>query len=207
MRTKAGDRVEVVNGQGILATAQVEQIDKKLAQLHIDGISSEPKDPFEIILAQAIPRINRLDTILEKGTELGMTQIWLFPGDCSERKELNENQLKRAKGILIAAMKQCGRLWVPQILEKPSLKKWDELGYPAYFGDVKPSAKPFAAVLKESRPKDGVIFFTGPESGFSEGEEKILEKLGAMGVKLHSNILRTDTASLVALTLLSQGKL
>ena len=71
MRTHIGDFVEVINGEGSLAQAEVLQIEKKEAILFIRELSFEPKDNFEIILAQAIPRPNRLDFILEKGTKWG----------------------------------------------------------------------------------------------------------------------------------------
>ena len=129
-----------------------------------------------------------------------MTQIWLFPGEQSERKQLSENQLERVKGILIAAMKQCGALWLPQLVEKPRLRDWPAFPYPAFFGDISPAAPYLSESWKRDKPKDGVLFLVGPESGFSTKEEDCLLRLEAQGVKLHSHILRTDTAALAALT-------
>lgn len=199
MRTKAGESVEVVNGMGQLAVADVQEINKKHASLLINSIVEEPAPQHAIILAQAIPRPNRLDFILEKGTELGMTQLWLFPGKHSERKEIGENQVERMKLVLIAAMKQCGRLRLPKIVVKPLLEKWNEFPTNAYFGDTDSSAEVFSKVWK---PGNEVVFFVGPESGFNEGETTILRK-HCKGVKLHGNILRTDTAALTALSLIS----
>ena len=71
MRAKAGEEIEVINGQGCLATATVKSIEKRQALLSINECQHLAKPCFEVILAQAIPRINRLDFILEKGTELG----------------------------------------------------------------------------------------------------------------------------------------
>lgn len=204
MRSKAGESVEIVNGKGALAQAEILRLDKKQAALSIRQVSTKERSSFEVILAQAIPRINRLDFILEKGTELGMTQIWLFPGETSERKILTENQWERAQAVVIAAMKQCGRLWLPQILMKPLLRDWQPLPYPSYYGDVAPDAKSFSEAWRT--PSTGAIFFIGPESGFSQKEENTLLSLGSRGVKLHENILRTDTAALTALSLLSHFK-
>ena len=134
MRSKAGDPVELINGTGELATALISLIEKKYTLLDIQNVIKEPKSGFEIILAQAIPRINRLDFILEKGTELGMTQLWLFPGDHSERKSLTEHQIERMRLSAIAATKQCGRLYLPIISQKPSLIKWERTDYPVFSG-------------------------------------------------------------------------
>lgn len=205
MRAKEGDLLELVNGQGVLAQASVLKIEKKKAQLKIIDVKTESKPSFEIILAQSTPRINRLDTILEKGTELGMTQLWLFPGDFSERKILTEHQLERMTSITIGAMKQCGRLYLPQILLKPKLEQWERSPYSMFYGDVNPEAPKLETSLR-TFSGDGLIIVIGPESGLSDKEELYLRNLKAQGVKLHPNILRTDTAAIAALALISHLK-
>ena len=200
MRTPIGQMVELINGQNQLAQAKVLKIKK---EVELEIIEVETKDPpaHKIILCQAIPRFNRLENIVEKGTELGMTDLWLFPGDLSEKKKLTDHQLQRLHTITISALKQCGRLDLPHIQLKPSLTQWDKLPYPAYFGDTNPEAPPFAQIIEKS-PE--IIICIGPESGFSKNELTQLHKLSAHGISLHSNTLRTDTASLVALSLISQ---
>jgi len=202
MRSKAGEKVEIVNGSGCLATATILHVEKKKAVLEIDELFNAPKPAHQVILAQAIPRLNRLDFIVEKGTELGMTELWLFPGDRSERKELSTSQIERLKSITVAALKQCGRLYLPQIMMKPALAKWPSAPISLYFGDLSPTAPLFSDLMGQKHDRN-IIFCTGPESGFSENEAKKLIELGASGVKLHSHILRTDTASLAALTLIT----
>lgn len=194
-RIKVGEIVELVNGKNQLAHAEVIEIKKKEALLKIQKVETTSPPQHQFILAQAIPRLNRLDTILEKGTELGMSAIWLFPGQRSEKKEINE---ERSKKIIINAMKQCGRLDLPPIVLKPPLEKWQkqEIVNKPYFGDLSANAPSFSTV-KENQ----IIFFIGPESGFAENEIEILKGFQAKGVKLHPNILRTDTASLVALSI------
>jgi 16S rRNA (uracil1498-N3)-methyltransferase len=203
MRTHEGDRIEVINGCGFLAAADVIQIGKKHASLEVHSIIETSSPENTLVLAQAIPRINRLDFIVEKGTELGMSELWLFPGILSERKSLTEHQLERLKNLTIAAMKQCGRLWLPAIKILPPIHDWHHFLYPAFFGDVSKEAPLLTSKLNDEATKKGVIFLTGPESGFEKREEENLKLLGAQGVKLHKNILRTDTASITALSLIS----
>jgi 16S rRNA (uracil1498-N3)-methyltransferase len=202
MRAQVGERVELINGRGYLATALIEQLDKKQALLLIEEITSAPPPSFEIILAQAIPRSPRLDFILEKGTELGMTQLWLFPGQHSEKKELSEHQIERAHAVILAAAKQSGRLYLPTLMLKPPLRQWQRPPFPAFFGDVNPAAPPFAQEWLKNPPKEGVIIVIGPEAGFLSEEVEQLKQLSAHPVKLHQNILRTDTAALAALSLI-----
>jgi len=200
MRKSHGDMVELVNGRNQLAHAEILAHEKKGVRLKVVQVEKKQFTGHPTILCQALPRLNRLETIVEKGTELGMTALWLFPGALSEKKELSSTQMQRLKTIAISAMKQCGRLDLPEIIFKPALSHWISLEYPAYFGDVDPQAPPFLELLQRH---EGVLFFIGPESGLTEEEETRLRSLGAQGVHLHSHILRTDTASLVALSLIS----
>lgn len=205
MRSQMGDHIELVNGRGTLAKARIENIGKKIALLNIDSIIQQELQPCRIILAQALPKPNRLDFILEKGTELGVDSFWLFPGNNSIKKEFFPHQVERCRQLTIAAMKQCGRLFLPSIKIKPPLEKWNPLEEAVpYFGNTEPEAplfETFAPSIRQSnRP---ILFITGPESGFHEKEMAALKKLSAQGVKLHKNILRTDTASLAALSLIS----
>lgn len=202
LRMQVGDVVELVNGQGALSTAKLVEINKKNTLLQILETTQSPKPACEIVLAQALPKLNRLEFLVEKGTELGMTQLWLFPGARSEKKELTLQQQQRLNLLSIAAMKQCGRLFLPEIIVKPALAKWKEIPFKAFFGDLDPDAPPLLSCL--AGQSENLIIFIGPESGFAKEEQEILKnKLHAQGVKLHANILRTDTAGLAALALMT----
>ncbi|MFZ0566276.1 MAG: RsmE family RNA methyltransferase [Chlamydiales bacterium] len=200
MRISSGEIVELVNGRHQLAQAKVLEITKHSVSLLILHFEERPPPPFSITVCQAIPRFNRLDTILEKGTELGMTELILFPGELSEKKQFSPNQWARLKNVAQAAMKQCGRLDLPNIKLSPPLHKWtqSDIVYPAYFGDIRTQAPKWDLVWQ---PAKAISFFIGPEAGFSEKEHAHLSSLGVIGVKLHDNILRTDTAPIVALSL------
>jgi len=199
-RQKLGEKVEVTNGKQLWAEATILLIEKKRVQLRIDRVEKVPP-AFPIILCQAIPRLNRLEMILEKGSELGMSEIWLFPGEKSEKTTFTAAQEARMHPILLSAMKQCGRSDLPKIEHKPPLSQWrkESLPYPAFFGDLSPKAP---LLIDRWGQASGCCFFVGPESGFSEKETLALQQLGAQGVKLHSYTLRTDTASLAALALI-----
>ncbi|MCH9608977.1 MAG: Ribosomal RNA small subunit methyltransferase E [Chlamydiales bacterium] len=190
MRLMEGDELELVNGRGIVAKGML----LKNHEVRVLSIHQEDKTK-KIILCQALPRENRLDLIVEKGTELGMTHLWLFRGERSEKKLLSPSREKRLKTIAISSLKQCGRLHLPQIELKPPLKEWETLDYPAYFGSLEKEN------LRFTPQKGDLLFFIGPESGFTKGEEEKLLELGAQGVSLGPNILRTDTAAIVALSI------
>lgn len=192
MRCRPGQELEIVNGRGDLAHAVL----LEEGRVQIQDVHRE-SPPLPLILIQAIPKLNRLDFIVEKGTELGMTALWLFPGERSEKQQLSPTQMDRLIHLSIAALKQCGRLTLPSLLIKPSLHTWTQLPQPAYFGSLDPAAPWLTA-----HPSACCVI--GPEGGLTEREEASLQTLGALPIKLHTHILRTDTASLVALSLLTQ---
>ena len=147
--------------------------------------------------------MNHLEWIIEKGTELNATAFWLFPGMLSEKDTLSDSQRDRAKHLAISAMKQCGRLDLPEIVIKPPLLQWSPLTGTLLFGDTAEDA-PYLWDLPLPKPlPTPVIVFIGPEKGFDPKERAfLLNTMKASSMRLHPNILRTETAPLVALSLI-----
>lgn len=204
MRARPGDTVEIVNGQGALAEAVIQSSTKRDVTVHLTSLHPIQPPPPSLIIAQAMPRFNRLDTVLEKGTELGMSELWLFSGERSEKAELSENQTERAHKIMVSAMKQCGRLYLPIIRLLPPLKQWKTQAFPLYFGTLEAGVPTLLQALTQEPPVQGVIFAVGPERGFSTDELQQLKTLKGKGVTLNPHILRTETAPLAALSIISQ---
>ncbi len=200
MRAQTQDPIELVNGRNVLAEGKILDIQKHTAHIHIQNVQTTPP-PIPLILAQALPKTPRLDYILEKGTELGVTEFWLFPSINSEKKEISQTQLQRLKHITIAAMKQCGRLDLPHIEIKKQLSLWKPHSGNNFFGDTDPNAPLFGTTPVK---KISTLFFIGPEKGFHPKEILLLQNtLHATGVKLHPHVLRTETAAVTAATLAS----
>lgn len=189
MRVRVGEEIELVNGKGALATAKVLAITKHKAELEILSSSQEDSHPQGLILAIPLMRPSKLELIIEKCTELGADAFWLYPAGHSEKDDLSANQTERLFHVAISAMKQCGRLWLPEI---KILKKLEDVFHaegPYFFGD--PRAKGKMPACKRG------IFITGPERGFSEKELTLLNTK-AKGVLLHRNVLRAETAPIAA---------
>ena len=128
-----------------------------------------------------------------------MSEFWLFPGKHSEKESFSDQQEKRMKMLIIAAMKQCGRLDLPKIVLKSSLGECRYAGKAqVFYGDVR-EGRPPLPVLDPKRP---ILFYVGPEAGFHADEVEMLESC-AVGVSLHPNILRVDTAAIAALSQVS----
>jgi 16S rRNA (uracil1498-N3)-methyltransferase len=205
LRARKGDTLELINGRGQLAEGVVSELKKHDAEITVTQILEEKGPPPPLILAQAIPRMNHLEWIIEKGTELNATSFWLFPGLLSEKDTLSDSQRSRLKHLAVSAMKQCGRLDLPEIVSKPPLLEWPPTEGTLLFGDTDTQA-PYLWDLSLSTPLPSpVILFIGPEKGFSQKERDfLLNHLNCKGVRLHPNILRAETAPLVALSLIQK---
>lgn len=197
MRIRVGEEIELIDGQGHLAKALLESIDKKTAKLHLMVVEKHPKPAPQIVLGLPLIKIDRLEWAIEKGCELGADAFYLFAADYSEKKQLSEHQLDRLEQICISSMKQCGRLYLPKIHWCASIEKVCDEKWTIIFGDTRSSAPWIARVRSPS------LFISGPEKGFSLKELEFLQNIGR-GARLHQNILRAETAPLVALSLLSR---
>lgn len=201
MRMREGEDLELVNGMGFLANASIVQMRKDHAEVQVEQVFFQEPVSTSLFLAQAIPKPNRLEVILEKGTELGVDYFWLFNSQNSFKKDFNANQMERLNLILISAMKQSGRLYLPELSYFRNLEEcFPPDNSQPFFGDISPEAPPLCSVIEKGKT---TIFYVGPESGFTSSEIQIMQKMKIRGVKLHRNILRTETAAMAACALIS----
>jgi 16S rRNA (uracil1498-N3)-methyltransferase len=196
MRVKENEIVEFVNGRGELAKGRVISIQKSKAEVHLEEVQSHPLPKKKLILAQAAVRFSKLKLIVEKGTELGATGFFFYQGDKSEKGKVD---LEKLQLVSIGAMKQCGRLYLPDFKEFTSLEDCVKSQKEScYFLDPHCS--------KVGVPKEGV-FIIGPEKGFSPKELDVFNNYGIEGLLLNSNVLRTETAGIAILSVASYGLL
>jgi len=204
MRKKTDDIVEVINGRGFLAKGKIEKLESKSVTLIINDVQKKPFKKRRLILIQALIKPTKIDLILEKCTELGVTDFWFLKksSKSSEKIDISKNRLERMLHILIAALKQCGALYLPEIKIFDSLKNVKNIEGKKYFGSLDEKAKKFLEIDKKK--EENIYFFIGPEKGFSKEEILYLEKdLKALGIKLNDNILRAETAAIAAMAITS----
>ena len=193
MRAQVGTKIELVNGKGSVGFGAVTYIDKREVQIKIESTESESKSEKWITLYQAMPKFTHLQIIVEKCSELGVDEIVLFQSSLSEKKELSKNQKERLHHLSVSALKQCGRLTLPLIREG---KLNEAKGPHLYFGEIKGVTKVTSSEI--------ATFINGPEAGFDKKDFEQMKSLDAQGVVLSPNILRTETAAIIAVALLNQ---
>ena len=210
MRLKEGDEVTVFDGSGKEYTGRIESIRNKNVIIGVDKVAvTTPKSSAEISLAQTLIKKDKIDYIVEKATELGVSEIIpietkravVRPGE--SRKE---HKLERWHKIAIEAAKQCGRTDLPCIKE---IRQFEDLlkDFCKYDGVIMPCLTEKTISLKDavSRLKDSkkILLMIGPEGDFTPAEIARAEENGALLVSLGGLVLRSDTAAVATLAMLN----
>jgi 16S rRNA (uracil1498-N3)-methyltransferase len=194
MRNQVGDAVELVNGKGLLGYATVLEISKKEVVLKIEHLERHP-EPRSVELGIGFLVQDRLDLLLEKGCELGLTKISLIKTQNTSKGGFTDGQIERMRRVLIASLKQSGRFWLPQIDLVPSLEDFLDERVFTYFGDIDPTSPPFFEAFDLNTPFKLLV---GPAKGFSKEEVLFLKgKKNVFGVYLNQAILRAETAAIL----------
>ena len=206
LRLKSGSSIVLFNGEGGEFQAILEQIERRRATARIESfIDRESESSLSITLIQAISKGDRMDYTLQKAVELGVHHIVPV---LSERSVVNlqedrlQKRLQHWQGVIIGACEQCGRNRLPMINEPIELKRWlssnteDSLRLL-----LNPAAERNLNSLAPTIDQP-IHLLIGPEGGLSSDEIALTEQSGFSGIRLGSRILRTETAGVVALTVL-----
>lgn len=207
MRLSKGHSLELVNGLGEFAVGTIISLGRNETVIEITAFTAATAPPYGPCLIQAFPKQNHLDTIIEKSVELGASKLWLFPGMRSEKLSLSDGGHKRLMAIAVSAMKQCGRLYLPVIEVFPGLLEWQSLPQHTFYGSFQTDIPKLQDVLQSTSTEAPPYLLMGPESGLAQEEITHLNTLGAQGVTLHPNILRTETAGPFAIGLCVHSKM
>ena len=212
LRKKAGDEVLLFDGRGSEYKAKIEKIDESVVKTRIvSKIQKDIESKIKINLFQSIPKAYKFDFIVEKSTELGVSEI--IPvvsertqGDLIRDEGYSEKKLLRWKKIAVAASKQCGRITIPEILpissftnavrsiqcipKAVSIIPWECENK----NNLKTVLKNFDSEIQT------VNLFIGPEGGYSNSEIEAAKKNDIVPVSLGKRILRTETAPIVVIS-------
>lgn len=173
---------------------------------------------LQISVAQAIPKGDKMDFVLQKGTELGIAEFWPFEAERSVARLLIEDEPERATGrterwrrIVAAAAGQCGRADVPivhAIADFATAVDYGTSNSRCFMLDERPETELLRAVLqREPLEADDdvpakVMLLVGPEGGWTEREREWADRYGVEPVGLGRLVLRTETAALAAAAIL-----
>jgi len=200
MRLKRGSNINFFNQEGEWAS-EVVFLEKDRVEVKFLNKIKEPLKSSSIELAICLIKKNPMDIILQKATELGVSKITPIISERTEIKELNHD---RAKKIVIEATEQSNQFIPPEISKTIKLKDFlnqIEGSNKLFFADINNKDR-----LKKEDIKDDNLktLLVGPEGDFTPDERKmILQNKNTISFSLSNNILRTETATISALSLIN----
>lgn len=212
LRLRPGDHITVLDGEGLEYPSIIGEFtdpgskSPRMIATASESYLSVGEPPFDVTLIQALPKGEKMDQIVQKATEVGVTRIRpvfsdrvivRYPGERAKRR------LQRWRKIVFEAAKQSGRGRVPEIDAPSDLRFAVEAELAANASIVmfwEASSTPLKQVVSEIQGPIALI--VGPEGGFTEREVEGVLALGGREASLGPRILRTETAGPVACALL-----
>jgi len=210
LRLKIGDSITVFNGRGGEFRAHIKNIQKTSTSIIVDQFDDiERESPLTITLTQSLCANDKMDWIIQKSVELGVTRIQPIVTTRSIvhlTKERATKRLEHWKKVIISACEQCCRNHIPIVMLPQSLTDW----LSNRKTDVQPHLDFMLSIngrhcLKDfPRPAAStqLTIAIGPEGGWTENEEIILQQAGFIALRAGRRIMRTETAALATIVAL-----
>ncbi|MDX8045941.1 16S rRNA (uracil(1498)-N(3))-methyltransferase [Gracilibacillus sp. S3-1-1] len=214
MRMEQGDAFIANRYDGKSALAIIDSLDDDLVTAKVDSwLDEESESPVDITIVQGLPKGDKWEYILQKGTELGASHFVPFQATRSvtkwDSKKLKK-KLPRWQKIVKEASEQSHRTKIPTVESVISVKTLldNSYLYDWKFFAYEEEAKEHQSVklhhyFSKIKEGDSVLICIGPEGGFSEEEARQLREADFQAIRLGPRILRTETAPLYVLTGLS----
>lgn len=200
--------VLVGDGKGRLYRGVFQGKNRESALVFIAEKVYEEPPPHPLCVWQSLLRSPaRMEWLVEKLTEIGVTEIGFFPTERSVKGNISETKVQRFVRIAISACKQSGRTWFPKVRAWASWREF--LSHLSAQGEGRmlladPSGtRNLVAFLQEEGTQCLTGLIIGPEGDFTEAEKRELQRQGVYPVTLGKRILRSETAALFGAVILS----
>jgi 16S rRNA (uracil1498-N3)-methyltransferase len=211
-RLQPGDSLRLFDGHGQEWQAQLLAMGRQSASVQLlEPAPALPELRTQVTLALGVPANERMDSLVEKATELGVACIQPLLTERSVLRLQGERAQRRVEhwaGVAAAAAEQCGRATVPQMGRWCNLAEWlSTVSVPTSSAGtaegarwlLSPQAGSDAAVHRLAPPGQRLLVLSGPEGGLSAAEETSAKAGGFVPVHLGPRVLRADTAPLAVL--------
>lgn len=220
LRMKCDDEILVFDGTGYEYTARLTEIERNLCKAEIlkkEFSLSEPKT--KITLFQGLPKSGKMELIVQKAVELGVTRIVPVMMERCVTKiadaAASAEKSKRWNKVSVEAAKQCGRGLVPEVTEAVAFEKAIQMltkiqlplmPYEVLGHEGKCDLK---RILSDNPDATEFGIMVGPEGGFSDEEAALAQTSGICAIGLGKRILRTETvaSALIPVIMYDRGEL
>lgn len=205
LRLEPGAPLTVFDGRGGEYSARIEALRKSAVIIEVQARSpSSRESSLSLTLAQGVSRGERMDWVVQKATELGVSRIIPVLTERTVVKldaRQSERKLAHWQGVAVAACEQSGRDRIPDIVAPLPLHD--------FLRDIDPqttrlllSPTGTQRVTDLKAPERRIVVLIGPEGGLAETEQRAAIGAGFLAVRMGPRVLRTETAAVAALTLL-----
>ncbi len=199
LRMKKGDEVTLCDGEGYFYDAVLEDFSDKTVTARITDSFKAPTEPnVEIWIFQGVPKNPKLETIVQKLTEIGAVKLVPMDAVRAVAKLDKSNKIERLRKIAKEAAKQSKRGIIPEVTDCVPFKKAVEMAAEAELAIIPYEEETEVSIKKAlagKTPKT-VSVMIGPEGGFDKEEINLAKSKGIQSVTLGKRILRTETAPL-----------
>jgi len=210
LRLKVGNEVTIFNGEGLEARTIISSISHKEAIFEVISFYEKARTYPLLVLACAIPKRSKFETIIEKCTELGIDEIIPLKTQRTEIAKTAENLARRHhryEDVAINACKQSQRFFLPKV---HPVTKFDQAlagifqNDLALIGSLKdPTQRLCDLTQGQLQAKNRILIFIGPEGDFTDEEIHHAIGQGCIPITLGSNVLKVETAAIATVAYLS----
>lgn len=208
MRARVGDEIEVVSNEKVFL-CKVSQLKPHIEIDVVKQIKENHELKNHVILIAALIKGEKMDFVLQKATELGVGEIVLLQTERTIVKikpAEKDLKLERYRRILKEAAEQCKRTKIPMLYRVIDIKQLGDVDAQVKmiaFEEESGATESFNSIIRSIKDKQKVAIVVGPEGGFSEHEVDMAVAAGYKRVSLGKRILRAETASFYALSVIS----
>ncbi len=208
LRAEIGQRYEISDNQRAYL-AEISAANAHGITFHVLEPLPAEAPSLQITLFAALIKFDRFEWLVEKATELGVARIVPIDAERTEKglAMAAKKRVERWKKIARESSQQARRVRMSEIVPPEALEQAlsDRSPY-RYFLEEQPGAEALARALPaDRRPEDAIAILTGPEGGWTDRERALAARGGWKPVSLSSNILRSETAAIAALSILSHA--
>jgi 16S rRNA (uracil1498-N3)-methyltransferase len=204
LRVRKEDEIALFNGQEEFS-AHIKEIRKKEVVVQISDLKKKQSEPrISICLAQGLARGEKMDFIIQKAVELGVNRIIPLMTEYSNVRldqERTDKRFHHWQSVIVSACEQSGRIQLPEILPPQPLTNWFAKNKADLCLVLTPHRGEKQILSKLPLP-ESIVVLVGPEGGLSENEIDQAISAGFIPWNLGERILRTETASVAAVSIL-----
>jgi 16S rRNA (uracil1498-N3)-methyltransferase len=200
LRMRPGDTAELLDGAGGALFGEIERISTDSVSFRILRHRTEPESRSPLTLVMAMLKGKKLDTVVQKATELGVSRFVPVITRYCEPQGRDSQLIDRWRRIMLEACKQCGRARLMEINPPQPLH---ELRFPAESRKIMPWENETSCAFAASGVVPGLplVLLIGPEGGFHPAEVEQAAGCGFRTVSLGPRVLRAETAAIAAAVL------